>query len=404
MPCCARATNARRTTEVTSALGRWWLTGVSLVAAGALVAVSPDDARGLLERLAPVLVFVVAMSIVVNTASDAGAFNAVASGLQRIRLPGLSVSAATWARVVVLAVVSTVFLSLDTTAIMVTPLAVALARRAGVGMAGIGLAVVWIANIASLLLPVSNLTNLLAVSGGAFTSTGDYLSMMWRPSLVALAIAVLASWVVYRASGRRQSEADAEYDVAAVGDRNPRLRTSLIVLGCMLPLLVSPIPYWLTASVGALVLVVVSLREGGPGVAPASIPWRSLMFVVLLSSTAAVLHSLGATDWLACVLSGSGESSGGLLLIGGVGALLANLINNIPAFLALETAVGGHAGTAALLIGVNAGPIVTPWASLATLLWHDQLRRNGVDVPWRGYVLAGCILMPVAVMAPILVI
>lgn len=366
--------------------------------------VSPDDARSLLDRLTPVLVFVAAMSVVVNTAADAGAFDAVATGLQRIALPRLSAPAATWVRVVVLAVVSTAFLSLDTTAIMVTPLAVAVARRAGVGVGAIGLAVVWIANIASLLLPVSNLTNLLAVSGEAFAGTGDYLSVMWRPALVATATAVLASWIVYRSSARRSHGSGIGHDDAATGDRDPRLRVSLVVLGCMLPLLVSPIPYWSTAVGGAFVLVIVSLRGGAPRVSLSSIPWRSLMFVVALSSTAAVLHSLGAMDWSARMLSGSDESTGGLLLAGGTGALLSNLINNIPAFLALETAVDGHAGTAALLIGVNAGPIVTPWASLATLLWHDQLRRNGVDVPWRRYILAGCMVMPIAVIAPILAV
>jgi Na+/H+ antiporter NhaD/arsenite permease-like protein len=369
-----------------------------------LIVVSTDEARSLLVRLAPVLVFVAAMSNVVNTAAAAGAFDAIAAGLQRISVPGLSAPAATWVRVVVLAIVSTAFLSLDTTAIMVTPLAVALARRAGVGIAAIGLAVVWIANIASLSLPVSNLTNLLAVSGEAFTGTGAYLSVMWRPALVATASAVLASWVVYCAAGRRRPVASAEDGKAAVADRDPRLSTSLIVLGCMLPLLVSPIPYWLTASVGAFVLVAASLRRGVPSVRLSSIPWRSLTFVVALSSTAAVFHSLGATDWIVRMLSGSDDSAGGLLLVGGAGALLSNLINNIPAFLALETAVGGHGGTAALLIGVNAGSIVTPWASLATLLWHDQLRRNGVDVPWRRYVLAGCMLLPIVVVAPVLAI
>ena len=37
----------------------------------------------------------------------------------------------------------------------------------------------------------------------------------------------------------------------------------------------------------------------------------------------------------------------------------------------------------ALLVGVNAGPLVTPWASLATLLWLQRCRTAGVVVPWR---------------------
>lgn len=51
----------------------------------------------------------------------------------------------------------------------------------------------------------------------------------------------------------------------------------------------------------------------------------------------------------------------------------------------------------ALLIGVNAGPIVTPWASLATLLWAHQARQQGAQVSWRMFVVGGLVLAPVAV-------
>ena len=40
----------------------------------------------------------------------------------------------------------------------------------------------------------------------------------------------------------------------------------------------------------------------------------------------------------------------------------------------------------ALLVGVNAGPLITPWASLATLLWLQRCRTAGIAVPWRWLV------------------
>jgi arsenical pump membrane protein len=46
----------------------------------------------------------------------------------------------------------------------------------------------------------------------------------------------------------------------------------------------------------------------------------------------------------------------------------------------------------ALLVGTNVGPIVTPWASLATLLWHERCQARGVDVPMRRFVLTGATL------------
>lgn len=54
---------------------------------------------------------------------------------------------------------------------------------------------------------------------------------------------------------------------------------------------------------------------------------------------------------------------------------------------------------AALLIGVNADPLVTPWASLATLLWHDRLKALDVTISWRRYCLLGPVAAPVTVAA-----
>ena len=60
--------------------------------------------------------------------------------------------------------------------------------------------------------------------------------------------------------------------------------------------------------------------------------------------------------------------------------MLANLVNNLPAYVAVEAAVpAGHADQLlALLIGTNAGPLVLPWGSLATVIWFERVRAAGV--------------------------
>lgn len=83
---------------------------------------------------------------------------------------------------------------------------------------------------------------------------------------------------------------------------------------------------------------------------------------------------------------------------------MSNLINNVPAYLLLEPAADTPTALMALLIGTNAGPLITPWASLATLLWAEQLRRSGIRVPWRRFVLLGSIMTPVVVGLPVLVL
>jgi arsenical pump membrane protein len=75
----------------------------------------------------------------------------------------------------------------------------------------------------------------------------------------------------------------------------------------------------------------------------------------------------------------------------------ANLANNLPAYLALEPTADSPARLGALLVGVDAGPLISPWASLATLLWHARLRAVGVEVPWRRFVLLGVVAAPLIV-------
>ena len=103
-------------------------------------------------------------------------------------------------------------------------------------------------------------------------------------------------------------------------------------------------------------------------------------------------------------LAGSGESPGALLRLSLSGMLGANAVDNLPAYLALEPVASGAAGAsplrlAALLIGVNAGPLGTPWASLATLLWHSRLTALGVELRWSRYLLLGLVVAPVTVVA-----
>jgi arsenical pump membrane protein len=68
-----------------------------------------------------------------------------------------------WLLVVILATLATMVLSLDTTAVLVTPVVLALAAQLAVDRMLFAYTAIWLANTASLLLPVSNLTNLLSV-------------------------------------------------------------------------------------------------------------------------------------------------------------------------------------------------------------------------------------------------
>ena len=67
----------------------------------------------------------------------------------------------------------------------------------------------------------------------------------------------------------------------------------------------------------------------------------------------------------------------------------------VLAYLAVEpSALDSPVRLAALLVGVNAGPLITPWASLATLLWAGRCRAAGLEVSWLRFAGLGAVLVP----------
>ena len=131
------------------------------------------------------------------------------------------------------------------------------------------------------------------------------------------------------------------------------------------------------------------------------LPWQLVLLASGLFLVIEAGHSLGLTTLLAS-FTGTGTSPGDLLGMAGLGAASANAVNNLPAYLALEPVAGDPVRLAALLIGVNAGPLITPWASLATLLWHQRLTSLGVEISWWKYAGLGLIAVPLTVVPAVL--
>jgi arsenical pump membrane protein len=100
------------------------------------------------------------------------------------------------------------------------------------------------------------------------------------------------------------------------------------------------------------------------------------------------LHGLGTVTQ---ALIGTGDGALGALRAAATGAGLSNAVNNLPAYVAGEAVIpfGHHDQLLALLIGTNVGPVITPWASLATLLWYERCRSYDAVVPLRTFMLTG---------------
>lgn len=351
-----------------------------------------DDAHAVLDRVAPILLFLAAVTIVAELADAAGVFDVaahVAAGLGRGQVLVL------WLLVVVLATVTTIVLSLDTTAVLLTPVVLALAVQLDLPPLPFAMTTVWLANTASLLLPVSNLTNLLAVDRLHWSAT-TYARHTWLAALVAVVVTVLVLYVLHRRdlSGRYVAPARE-----AVADRLTFwLAASVCVL--LAVLFVVGVPYWVAASVGALVLVAAFTWRSRSALhwslvpLPLVVTTLGLFFMV----QAAEIH--GLAHLLRDAVGSGGTSYADLLRVTGVGASGSNVVNNLPAYLAIEPAVSAsHSRLLALLVGTNLGPLITLWGSLATLLWRERCRARDVHVSWRRFLLEGLALVPVLLLA-----
>src|SRR5262245_22056381 len=111
-----------------------------------------------LRRIGPLVLFLDGVIVLTGLARQARVFDVIATRLAilaRRNYVALFLSCALFATV------TTIVLNLDTTAVLLTPVFLALAAATGVRPLPLAMTTTWLANTASLLLPVSNLTNLL---------------------------------------------------------------------------------------------------------------------------------------------------------------------------------------------------------------------------------------------------
>jgi arsenical pump membrane protein len=92
----------------------------------------------------------------------------------------------------------------------------------------------------------------------------------------------------------------------------------------------------------------------------------------------------------------------GLLLLALLAAVLANLLNNLPATLMLVPLVPHVPGPIlAVLLGVNIGPNLTYVGSLATLLWRQVLHARDHRPDVGDFLKLGALTVPLCLVAAV---
>ncbi|MCB1265901.1 MAG: arsenic transporter [Mycobacterium sp.] len=379
-----------------SATARWSEALVAVPAALLVVAggaVSVQDAVTEVRNLLPVVGFLAVVLVLAGLCDDEGLFRLAGRWMARgnhghpRRLLG---------RVFLAATATTAVLSLDATAVLLTPVVLATVRSTGAPPRPHLYATAHLSNTASLLLPVSNLTNLLAYSaaGLSFTRFGALMAGPWL-------VAVAAEYLLFRMVFRHEL-VDRPVPTTTVGNEPvPVLVLSVLavtLVGFAVISLVGLSPAW-AALAGASVLAVRSLSQGRS--TPAGIlGWINLPFLAFVLALGVVVKAVmvNGLDSAAARLLPSGTGLAALFAIAAVAAVLSNLVNNLPAVLVLLplAAATGPGAVLAVLIGVNIGPNLTYIGSLSNLLWRNLLHQQGEPTSARQFSALGLLTVPVS--------
>lgn len=367
-----------------------------LVATGAI---SVHDAAAEVATLLHVVAFLGAVLVLAQLCDDEGLFEAAGAAMARA---DVGPPQHLLRRVFVIAACLTAVLSLDATVVLLTPVVLTMVRRRRAPMRPHAYATAHLANTASLLLPVSNLTNLLA-----FQATGlsfvRFTALMAAPWLVATAVVYL----IFRWFFRADLRATPEH--LRAGPPPPVPVFALVVLGLTLAGFVvaetfGVAPAW-AAVAGATVLAGrgLVLRRSTPAGILRAANAGFLVFVLALGVVVRAVVDNGLGDRMSALLP-AGAGLAALLGVAAVAAILANLVNNLPATLVLAPLVApaGPVAVLAVLIGVNIGPNLTYAGSLSNLLWRRVLRRYGVRAGVGEYTRLGLCTVPPTLLAAVL--
>ncbi len=380
----------------------WRQEAAAAVAATALVLttglVDRDAVTDTVRELLPVVIFLVTILVVADVCARAGLFAAAARVVGRANhgRPGRLLLG-----VFLLAALVTAVLSLDATVVLLTPIVLGAAATLGTSDRPGAFACLRMANSASLLLPVSNLTNLLAMPHLDLDFIG-FAGRMAPVLLVVLVVEYVGLRLLFRGELSVQSPQHGDVTGPPV-PVVPVVVVALMLVGFVVLSRWDLAPAW-ASSAAALVLVGWAwLQKTGErrltrprDVARAAHPSFALLVLALGVAVAAV--ATGFLGDLVQRLVPSGTSFLALLAVAVLATLLAALLTNLSATILLVPMVVPLGSTAVLaaLLGLNIGSGLTWTGSLANLLWRRTLARSGKRVSSAAFHRVSLVITPVS--------
>jgi arsenical pump membrane protein len=346
---------------------------VGLAAVSAvLFCLGPGVASAAVGQSWPPFALVTGLLLIGRVAEDDRVF--AAAGARIARLPGGR--GALLAGLLGLVAAVTVVLNLDTAVVFVTPVVIHAARNRGADERPFVYGSVFMSNSASLLLPGSNLTNLLVLNG-AHASGLDFARLMLAPWLAA----IVATWLVFWVVQRRGRHVPAPRRVDGICLRG-RIGAAAIT-GAAAIVLVAANP---AIPVLALGVGVTAWRIASHRAEVGALPQAAPLALVGLFAMAVAAGTV-ARMWITPAILGGVAGRPASVL---VGALAAITINNLPASVLLSAHPSAH--PLFVLLGLNLGPNLFVTGSLSALLWLRVARRSGAAVSVATYARLGLVV------------
>lgn len=270
----------------------------------------------------------------------------------------------------------------------------------------------FISDSASLPFVFSNLTNIVTAN---YFNIGfsEFFSHMIFPFLVSVIISMLVLWLFLR------KDIPSHVNINLL--KNPRaaikhvglFNFSWLFLAVLLSGYFIGDAYNIPVSVfalggGILFLMIASYTKT---VEPRHIiknaPWQVVWFSLGLYIVVYGLKNAGLTDYITDILVYLNTQSDVVAVVGTgfLAAFLSAIMNNMPTIMVMDISlheIPNQAMIYANIVGCNLGPKMTPFGSLATLLWLHTLNKKGVKISFWSYSKFGLIVTPPILLAVLL--
>lgn len=272
----------------------------------------------------------------------------------------------------------------------------------------------FISDSASLPFVFSNLTNIVTAN---YFNIGfvEYFLNMIIPFIVSVLASIFFLWILLRKDIPKTVDISLLKDPKSVIKNMKLFYFSWVFLAILLAGYFIGDAYDLPISIfalggGIIFLIIATISKT---VEPIRIikdaPWQVVWFSIGLYIVVYGLKNAGLTDYLTIVLKDLSLRGDNLAVIGTgfIAAFLSAIMNNMPTIMIMDIAmhdIGNQAMIYANIVGCNLGPKMTPFGSLATLLWLHVLAKKGVKISFAQYSKFGLIITPPVLLLVLLAI